>query len=289
MGRHKLLVVDDEEPWRTEVESILQTDYDVACATDPEGAIALVTESAFSLAILDQRISADQSGIELLQELRQIRPGLRAIILTGYAALDDAVHSMKQGALDYISKGQKNLAESLLAHVANAIAEESNREVQALLDQAESHLLEFKSSARFDLRQNKMTENLEAVIVKTAAGFLNSEEGGVLLIGVDDAGQPIGLAHDYQTVRPQNRDGYERFLTKLLLEACGRDLSSFIRIDFPVVEGHEICRVTLRPAPHPIFVRSDNQQHFYLRAGNSTNQLLMADAFAYSKTRWTAI
>ena len=287
MGRHRILVVDDLKDWRDAIAAFLENEYDVVCTGDPHEAVTLVQESAFSLAILDQRISTDHSGIRLLQALREIRPGLRAIILTGYADFDDAVHSMKQGALDYISKGRKDLGQSLLAHVAKAIAEESNREVQALLGHGESHLLEFKSSARFDLRQNKMSGDLEAVIVKTVAGFLNSDEGGVLLIGVDDARQPLGLAHDYQTVRPQNRDGYERFLTKLLLEACGRDLSSFIRIDFPVVEGHEICRVTLRPAPHPVFVRADNQQHFYLRTGNSTNQLLMADAFAYCKTRWT--
>jgi ActR/RegA family two-component response regulator len=289
MERHRILVVDDQEDWLVTIESILEADYDVCTAKDAAEAIALVKETFFSLAILDQRISADQSGIALLKELREIRPGLPAIVLTGFATFDDAVDSVKHGAFDYISKGSSDLENVLLVHVARALAEESNADVRALLRNSENHLIEFKSSARWDLHQGKLNRQLEAVIVKTVAGFLNSEDGGVLLIGVDDARNPIGLLPDYRTVRPQNSDGFEAFLTKLLLESCGKDLSSCLRIDFPIVDGQEICRVSVRPAPHPVFIRVDNIEHFYLRTGNSTNQLLMTDAFAYCRVRWSTL
>lgn len=286
MEKPRILVVDDQQDWLDTIEAILDTDYEVSCAKDAVAATALVKEAEFSLAILDQRISADQSGIALLRELREIRPGLLAIILTGFANLDDAVDSMKHGAYDYIEKGRNDLDNALLAHVAEALAEETNADVRALLQTAESYLVEFKSSARWDLRQNKMNREMESVIVKTVAGFLNSDDGGELFIGVDDARNVIGLSHDYQTVRPQNRDGFETFLAKLLLDACGRDLSSFIRFEFPIMDRQEICRVSIRPAPRPVFVKVESQQHFYLRVGNSTNQLLMADAFAYCNIRW---
>jgi type I restriction enzyme R subunit len=42
----------------------------------------------------------------------------------------------------------------------------------------ESATLEFKSSARWDMRQNKPNKAMEETIVKTVAAFLNSETGG---------------------------------------------------------------------------------------------------------------
>jgi predicted HTH transcriptional regulator len=51
--------------------------------------------------------------------------------------------------------------------------------------------------------------------VKTAAGFLNVESGGTLLIGVDDNGKVLGLEDDYKTMgQSPTRDGYETWLTK---------------------------------------------------------------------------
>lgn len=285
MHKPRILVADDSEDDLFTVETILEDAYDVRSAKSPAEAIALARELEFSLAILDQRFPGAESGIELLQELRQIRPGLRAIIFTGFNDEDDIVESMKLGATDYLSKGRASV---LLARVQNALAQDTDREVKTLLENLENHQLEFKSSARWDLRQSKLNHELEQVIVKTVAGFLNSEYEGVLLIGVDDQRNPIGLMHDYRTVRPQNRDGFQTFLTNLILEACGKDLNSFIRVDFPVVGGYEICRVSIRPAPRPVFVAVGNLQHFYLRTGNATNPLLMADAFAYCKVRWKA-
>ncbi len=81
-----------------------------------------------------------------------------------------------------------------------ALAPKSEQqEIEALIKAGESATVEFKSSARWDMRQNKLNKELEQVIVKTVAGFLNTE-GGTLLIGVDDGGIIVGLQHDYQTL-----------------------------------------------------------------------------------------
>jgi len=72
----------------------------------------------------------------------------------------------------------------------------------------------------------------------------------------------------------------------LLLDACGKDLDPFIRIDIDSVGQHEVCRLEARPAARPVFVESGNAQHFYLRTGNATRELMMAEAFDYCKTRW---
>ena len=60
-------------------------------------------------------------------------------------------------------------------------------DLQTLIAQGESANLEFKSSFRWDLRENKVNRALEGVILKTLAGYMNGN-GGTLLIGVADDG-----------------------------------------------------------------------------------------------------
>ncbi len=64
----------------------------------------------------------------------------------------------------------------------------------------ESDSLEFKSSARWNMRAGKRDDAMETVIAKTVAAFMNSG-GGTILIGVDDDGHLIGLGPDYATLK----------------------------------------------------------------------------------------
>ena len=93
--------------------------------------------------------------------------------------------------------------------------------IAALLAAGESATVEFKSSARWDLREQKKNPVLEQVILKTIAALLNTD-GGTLLLGVADDGTVLGLEPDYQTLQKKNADGYELFLNDLLLGHYGR-------------------------------------------------------------------
>jgi ActR/RegA family two-component response regulator len=288
MQRHRILVVDDDDRWLRTIERALGGQYQLELAANAEQAEAHVRLSPCALVILDQRLAPNVSGLALLGGLREIQPGLRAIILTGYADLDDAVASIRGGALDYISKGHRNLTTELRTRVARAL-EEPDEVLVELLERGEGPELEFKSSARWDLRQGKVNRALEEVIVKTVAGFLNSD-GGILLIGVDDAAKIVGLRHDYGTLHrdKQDRDGFEAFLQNLLLDACGKDLSRFIRVHFHRAGGEEVCRLTARPAPHAVYVSDGNGgEHLYIRSGNTTQRLSTREAVEYVRVRWT--
>jgi hypothetical protein len=64
----------------------------------------------------------------------------------------------------------------------------------------ESDTVEFKSSLRWSYQANKYDREMERVVVKTVAGFLNSYRGGNLIIGLDDKGEVLGLELDYSTL-----------------------------------------------------------------------------------------
>jgi len=85
-------------------------------------------------------------------------------------------------------------------------------------------------------------------VIRTIAGFLNSE-GGVLLSGVEDNKNIIGLASDFKTLgKHQDKDGFENLLTTLLLDACGKDISPLLQIMFHALdrntcEAVEYCKI----------------------------------------------
>ena len=287
MRREKILVVDDDVPFLETIELLLGDAYELTRATEAAEAIELMRSTAFALAIVDQKLPYGVSGVDLSIELRQIRPDLRALILTGYPELDEALKSFRTGSIDYLKKG-RDLGTELPMRVAKALAENRNQDsIAALLHKTERHNLEFKSSARWDWREKRANKDLEAVVVRTVSALLNSE-GGALLLGVDDHGIPIGLENDYKTLRKADRDGYEAFLMTLLLGVYGNDISPYIRIDFDEIDGHDVCRVAATCAPKPIWIPDGKgeDEHLYVRAGNTTRQLSGREAMEYCKIRW---
>jgi hypothetical protein len=158
-----------------------------------------------------------------------------------------------------------------------------DQEVAALIAKGESATLEFKPSARWDLKLNIANKDMEHVIVKTVAALLNTE-GGDLLIGVADDGSILGLDKDYKMFGKKNsRDAFENFLTTLLLNNLGKDSSALFSITFHVLEGKDVVKVAVKPSPKPVY---DKDGHLYIRAGNSTRQLNARETVDYCKLRW---
>jgi Putative DNA-binding domain len=182
---------------------------------------------------------------------------------------------------------EKEIKDAALAAYKELAPKPADQEVAVLVAKGENAELEFKSSARWDMRQNKPNKDMEQIVVKTVAAFLNSETGGTLLIGVEDGGAIIGLEHDFNTLgKRQDPDGYENFLTSLLLGNFGKDSSPLIHISFHQIDGKDICRIIAKPSPKPVFVKDDKGEHLFIRAGNSTRLLSTKEAIDYCKIRW---
>ncbi len=65
-----------------------------------------------------------------------------------------------------------------------------------LLARGEDAHLEYRSTFRWDLRAAAVSKVMETAVLKTVAAFLNSREGGTLLVGVADDGRVLGLESD---------------------------------------------------------------------------------------------
>lgn len=116
------------------------------------------------------------------------------------------------------------------------------RTVDEILVNNEDFTVEFKSTARWDLREGTPNKAMEDAVVKTIVGFLNTN-GGTLLIGVDDSGTALGLDHDYDRVQPKNGDGFVNWLTTHMINALGHPPVTRVRARIVVHEGKQICRV----------------------------------------------
>lgn len=154
----------------------------------------------------------------------------------------------------------------------------------------ESSSTEFKASLRWDFKRAVQNNGLEQMVVKTVCAFANSD-GGTLLIGVEDTGDVLGLDHDYASLK-SDRDGYELHLRSLLNQALGiAFVAANVACGFPIVDGREICRVDVRPGKDPLFVRSVGKngvvsERFYIRNGNSSQELPLAQLKAYWDERF---
>jgi signal transduction histidine kinase len=101
--RFTLLVVDDEEGPRQSLRMVFRNDYHVHTVENGEKALAYAREHTVHIAILDIRMSGS-TGIEVLQDLKQIDPRIEVIMLTAYETLETARQALRLGACDYLSK-----------------------------------------------------------------------------------------------------------------------------------------------------------------------------------------
>jgi type I restriction enzyme, R subunit len=162
------------------------------------------------------------------------------------------------------------------------------RTISELVDNDEDFAVEFKSTARWDMREHQPSKAMEDAVVKTVAGFLNTD-GGTLLIGIGPDRQVVGLDYDYQRVKPSNGDGFVNWLTTHLTNALGHAAVMRTRARIAIHNGHEICRLDVAQSSQPVWAKmSKGDQYFFVRMNNSTRKLPDADLEIYLADRWPA-
>lgn len=100
----KLLVVDDEDVLRESIVEILNDEqYEIFQAATAESAIDLFKTNLPQLVLLDINLP-DMNGLDLLQQMKLINPGVIVVMLTAYGSMETVVSAMRLGAKDYLIK-----------------------------------------------------------------------------------------------------------------------------------------------------------------------------------------
>jgi DNA-binding NtrC family response regulator len=99
-----ILVVEDDRVQRDILADILTTSgYGVKAVGSGAAAIEALRDDGFDLVLTDMRMP-EMDGLELLREVKRLRPETEVVVMTAYATVETAVTAMKEGAIDYLGK-----------------------------------------------------------------------------------------------------------------------------------------------------------------------------------------
>ena len=105
---NKILIVDDEEKLRTLLAKIISLEgFEVIQAGDCKTGLKKLEQDSIEVVICDVKLP-DGSGVELSKTIKEKYPSIEIIMLTAYGNIPDSVQAIKNGAFDYITKGDDN-------------------------------------------------------------------------------------------------------------------------------------------------------------------------------------
>ena len=105
---NKVLIIDDEEKLRTLLSKIITLDgFEVLQAGDAKSGLKKLETADVDVVICDVKLP-DYSGVELSKTIKEKYPAIEIILLTAYGNIPDSVQAIKNGAFDYITKGDDN-------------------------------------------------------------------------------------------------------------------------------------------------------------------------------------
>lgn len=104
----KVLIIDDEEKLRALLARIISLEgFEVLQAPDAKSGLKQLAQSDIDVVLCDVKLP-DTSGVALSKTIKEKFPAIEIILLTAYGNIPDGVQAIKNGAFDYITKGDDN-------------------------------------------------------------------------------------------------------------------------------------------------------------------------------------
>jgi two-component system nitrogen regulation response regulator NtrX len=104
MSNETILIIDDEESVRKSLADVMRDEgYEVVAVGSGREGIELLNEAQPAITLLDIAMP-DMDGIETLRRLRELRPDMPVVMITGHGTIEIAVKTTKMGAYDFIVK-----------------------------------------------------------------------------------------------------------------------------------------------------------------------------------------
>lgn len=184
----KILVIDDEKNIRNTLKDILGFEgYHVELAENGMEGIGLVHTTDFDIILCDIKMP-EMDGIEVLEQIRKIKPESTVVMISGHGTIDTAVEAIKKGAFDFIEKPLD--LNRLLITLRNAC------DKTALVK--ETHILKQKVGKKFEI----IGQSASIRKVLEMCDRVAPTEAKVLITGANGTGKEL-IAHRLHELSPR--------------------------------------------------------------------------------------
>ena len=174
----KILIVDDDEPFREMYETRLgEEGYIVETAADQSAALAKLDQAQWDVILIDQKLQGPggpDGGLDLIGEAVRRAPHAKTFLVTAYATPRAIARAFREGAYDYLQKDE--LFSALLSpKLRNAVeAVRAMRMAEQTTAETEAQIREIWAAVESETdpnRKGKLLEDLMVLLFKTIPGF----------------------------------------------------------------------------------------------------------------------
>jgi DNA-binding NarL/FixJ family response regulator len=166
----RLLVVDDDEGWRTALRMMFGRRADIVFteAVSGQDAVEKVRDADYDLVLMDMRMPSGTEGLDALQQIKQLKPRTQVVMMSAFGDVRKTVEAMRRGALDFVPK-EADFRDALTFKVNDFI-----RTFHLIADR--ELLIRAKYKAAQTLRNSqekgKALEDLLAALLASIEGFI---------------------------------------------------------------------------------------------------------------------
>lgn len=120
-----ILIIDDEDPIRNLLARMVELEgYQASKAADCRSALKMLNTQRFEVVLCDVFLP-DGNGVNFIFDIHRIQPDAAVILLTAHGNIPDGVQAIKNGAFDYITKGDDN--RKIIPTISRAIEESEKK------------------------------------------------------------------------------------------------------------------------------------------------------------------
>lgn len=187
-----ILIVDDEEQLRKLLTRIISLDgFKVVQASTLKAAMEVLSSQPIDVVLCDVRLP-DGNGVDFVKTIKRNFPSIETILLTAYGNIADGVQSIKNGAFDYITKGDDN-----------------DRILPLLYQAVDKSFLQQKSAVKVGDKKHYDFESIigESAAIKNAvtlAKKISGSDSTVLLLGETGTGKEVFANAIHQNSKRKN-------------------------------------------------------------------------------------
>jgi hypothetical protein len=159
-------------------------------------------------------------------------------------------------------------------------SDDLENKIREIVRKGESSTVEFKSTMRMNLKTMQPGKEIELAWLKATTAFMNSE-GGILLLGVNDDGEFIGIEAD----KFENEDKCGLHFKNLINQHIGAEFTSYLNFKVLNIENKTVAILESKSSQKPVFLKNKNEEYFYIRSGPSSIKLQTSKVLEYIEDR----